>query len=160
MKTLKLYLETLTAPSTTIEVVLQLAENVAHEAVAAVIAEKQSMQKPGRMAEMEDAMREEEWEFYRRFFVDVRTADDDDDHEAVHIFNDSDVDHPENSEISSASSLARNVKGLKSANARTRRRSQYQLVRSSTYSIRAMELYFLGGLETLLCYLPTWKRLL
>tara|TARA_Y100000748_G_scaffold154680_1_gene129341 strand:+ start:426 stop:884 length:459 start_codon:yes stop_codon:yes gene_type:complete len=81
MKTLKLYLETLTAPSTTIEVVLQLAENVAHEAVAAVIAEKQSMQKPGRMAEMEDAMREEEWEFYRRFFVDVRTADDDDDHE-------------------------------------------------------------------------------
>ncbi len=81
MKTLKVYLETRAAPSTTTEVLLQLAENVAREAVAAVIAEKQSMQKPGRMAEMEDAMREEEWEFYRRFFHDVRTADDDDDHE-------------------------------------------------------------------------------
>ena len=50
----------------------------------------------------------------------------DDDHEAVHIFDDSDVDQPEESK--SASSLAKNVKGLNSANARTRRRSQHALV--------------------------------
>jgi len=77
MKTLKLYLEQVDSPAGDTQVLLQLAENVAHEAVAAVIAEKQRMVKPGRMAEMDDAMREDEWEFYRRFFNDVRTAYDD-----------------------------------------------------------------------------------
>ena len=81
MKTLKLYLEKEAISSGTVEVLLQLAENVAREAVAAVIAEKQSVGKPGRMAEMEDAMREEEWEFYERFFVDMRAEDDDDEDE-------------------------------------------------------------------------------
>ena len=85
MKTLKLYLEkeaiSAVISSGTVEVLLQLAENVAREAVAAVIAEKQRVGTPGRMAEMEDAIREEEWAFYERFFVDMRAEDDNDEHE-------------------------------------------------------------------------------